>query len=571
MSENTAPLCANVAPATGDVLPKPELQKGVDHALKRPANEGGGSGEPPAKRSRFTSWLSGPNRVLNVLSSGGRTLLSNIRAVPADAKPMQSAEPERSPFQVFFSDPRYRSKKVGIVAFHHPEKDSPCDILCCAGFLSSCADLGDQRLQLKAPAHESTESFRNAEASYQALRHWEHATQFAALSALEAKKLRTQLSGTEDKTFSGVGDAFKAMLVVQRAKFAIPQYRNALLDTREAFLLCHGDEMNCVGLILMLLRDELANTTKWTEYIGARIDVQTGSPKNSASAKEWKAIVESASRQLVDVLTVRQMIPTSQQSDERGSEHASVARTVESEGKPICSSSAEVGSSTAHTAEMLPPAGEPISHAPMQTGDAADSGRTENARQPLKKCSEDAKTQDVRPILKREALRPAGSIASSGKASGPATVDLTTRSSQDDASSSEAMKGKKRVRFDDEARPTFSDLLRVQPEKEIRFPPSAVATTMTLANVSQRNVAFKFKASTPSCCARPMSGTLKPGERREICLSLVASVGRESVNEKYLIQAIPVQTSGPLSREEWAAIGKSSMRELRVPARRDAA
>lgn len=116
----------------------------------------------------------------------------------------------------------------------------------------------------------------------------------------------------------------------------------------------------------------------------------------------------------------------------------------------------------------------------------------------------------------------------------------------------------------------LSALLHVD-QDEVHFARASFATTVTLTNVSRGYVAYKFKASTSACLARPASGTMKPGERRDVRLSLGATVpDRQAVREKYLVRSIPVQSPDALSRDEWAAMGKSSVRETCLSATRDA-
>lgn len=303
----------------------------------------------------------------------------------------------------------------------------------------------------------------------------------------------------------------------------------ALLKTEEAFLLAHdgagGDATNCLGLQLMLLRDELSGKSDWTRYISTHIDLRNGTPKNKAGMEQWQGVVQRASQQLRDVLTIRKMIPDAKAKPEKTSQP--VATSVAS-CKPVHQEVAE-----RHSA--LQPA--------QVTRDVAARKAEERATASTTRAPEQVtSTRVTQPIIVQ------------------------------DECTAEVPASRKRVRFEEEVKPSsFSDLIRIQPEKEVRFAQSTSFTTMTLNNVSQRSVAFKFKASTSSCLARPMTGTMQPGERREVRLSLAPSFGSQAVSERYLIQAMPVESSAVLSRDEWAAMGKGSLCELRMPALRDAA
>ena len=116
-------------------------------------------------------------------------------------------------------------------------------------------------------------TFTNAEAAFQALKFPNQARQFGNLSGAEAFRLKSELSKNPkniDKRYSGYGNNWQAMLAVLRAKYAIPQFREKLLDTGNAFLLehnntvgrdnvwsdnCDGQGSNWLGLQLMLIRD----------------------------------------------------------------------------------------------------------------------------------------------------------------------------------------------------------------------------------------------------------------------------------------------------------------------------
>jgi len=334
------------------------------------------------------------------------------------------------------------------------------------------------------------------------------------------------------------------MFAAQRAKFATPEVKSALLKTEEAFLLAHngveGDDTNCLGLQLMLLRDEFTGKSEWTRYISAHIDLRTGKPKSNVGMEEWRTTVQSASRQLVNILTIRHMI-----SPRAGT---------------LVGGSVQAPASSLNTSVLI--------SQPAEISQPVESSRAFSER--VHKGAAEVCAPEVaesRPALQpTQVKRAVVSTASSEKAPVlhlrlPVAATAPSR---------------KRVRFEDEVESwvekcAFSNLLSVQPDNEIRFARSATSTTVMLENISGRNVAFKFKASTHSCLARPMSGTIQPGERQEVLLSLNPVFGQGAVREKYLVQAMQVQSPAVLSREEWVAMGKGSVCELRLPALRDAA
>jgi hypothetical protein len=121
------------------------------------------------------------------------------------------------------------------------------------------------------------------------------------------------------------------------------------------------------------------------------------------------------------------------------------------------------------------------------------------------------------------------------------------------------------VRFAEPEASGLLDLLQIQPHSEIDFSREN-AVTLSIKNVSTGFVAFKFKASSCMCLARPSRGTLEPSEVQRIRLSLASALDGKAVKEQYLVQAIAVKSSAVLSRDEWTAMSSKSLRELRLPA-----
>jgi len=104
--------------------------------------------------------------------------------------------------------------------------------------------------------------------------------------------------GEGDLTYSGFGSNSQAMWKVLNAKFAPNSaLAQALLDTGDAFLLEHNDKekrdriwsnnsngkgLNWLGLELMLLRDILRGSKKWTTWIEQNVG-----PKEALLEMSW--------------------------------------------------------------------------------------------------------------------------------------------------------------------------------------------------------------------------------------------------------------------------------------------
>merc|ERR1719265_463881 len=105
------------------------------------------------------------------------------------------------------------------------------------------------------------------------------------------------------------------MMAVLRAKFQRQVTRKALMATQDAYLLHHdgseGIQLNCLGLQLMLIRDELSGRTMWTEWIGKCIDLQTGTPRGAAGNAAWRDALAHAGAELKHVLASRQLTSAS--------------------------------------------------------------------------------------------------------------------------------------------------------------------------------------------------------------------------------------------------------------------
>ena len=224
-------------------------------------------------------------------------------------------------------DPRSSlGQTCDLIGFYYPNKMTPIDILCEAGFLSN---FWETDLEFSLPEGDSLQ-FQNAEAAFQATKYMERANEFTTLSGEEAFKFKKRLNiPAPDFTYGGYGSNWDAMYAVLKAKFsANSEMERMLLGTADAYLLEHnavvgrdkiwsdngnGDGSNWLGLLLMLLRDELRDTrtsSSWTAFIEAAIDTKTGAPRNDA----WQQTVRAASLTAKAVLSIE------------GSKHVRVSR-----------------------------------------------------------------------------------------------------------------------------------------------------------------------------------------------------------------------------------------------------
>jgi len=84
--------------------------------------------------------------------------------------------------------------------------------------------------------------------------------------------------------------------------------------------------------------------------------------------------------------------------------------------------------------------------------------------------------------------------------------------------------------------------------------------------LSSGNVAFKVKTTVPKAyLVRPSSGTLKPNGSQEVLIILQPQGADANTNShRFLVQAVPVQTSENVSREQWAELSKEDIQEQRL-------
>ena len=211
-------------------------------------------------------------------------------------------------------DPRNPRANVEMIAFYYPGYQAPCDILCGKPFLGNFWETGYNSVSLTSPSHATSCNFRNAEAAFQALKFWNRAQEFGELNGPDSFRLKRNLSGDEDYTYSGYGNNVEAMKIVLWQKFAIPTMTQKLIATGDTFLLEHndmegrdaiwsdnyvGNGKNLLGMLLMLIRDNITGRDSWTTFINTHFDFTSHSV-----SPVWQDCVSQASatvREAIDI------------------------------------------------------------------------------------------------------------------------------------------------------------------------------------------------------------------------------------------------------------------------------
>jgi len=247
-----------------------------------------------------------------------------LARAPSDEKPPMAPRPEA----MTFIDPRPgRSGSVGLIGFYFPGKMEDWDRVCGASFLGNFYDMSPNCIEVTAKTatgRSKTHCFRNAEAAFQALKFWDRAEEFEQKTGQEAFQLKQQIGaeGPPDFTYGGIGNNWQGMLTVLHQKFNPKKNRlftSALQSTGDAFLLEHnsvrgrdnvwsdnndGEGKNWLGVMLMLLRDELTGKTGWTDYVYSFMDPPTGAPLNPEREQQWQDTVRSARQSLLGNLAM---------------------------------------------------------------------------------------------------------------------------------------------------------------------------------------------------------------------------------------------------------------------------
>jgi len=118
--------------------------------------------------------------------------------------------------------------------------------------------------------------------------------------------------------------------------------------------------------------------------------------------------------------------------------------------------------------------------------------------------------------------------------------------------------------------PSTMQLLQLDPESTLHFNKtpmtSSPSRTLKVANLSSSNVAFKVKTTAPKAyLVRPSSGTLKPNGSQDVQIILQPQGADANTNtHRFLVQAVPVQSSETVSREQWGEYPKEAIQEQRL-------
>jgi len=113
-------------------------------------------------------------------------------------------------------------------------------------------------------------------------------------------------------------------------------------------------------------------------------------------------------------------------------------------------------------------------------------------------------------------------------------------------------------------------LLQLDPESTLYFTKTPLTSSpsrmLKLTNLHSGPVAFKVKTTAPKAyLVRPSSGTLKSRDTQEVQIILQpqGSDGQAN-NHRFLVQAVPCNSSEAVTREQWAEFPKTSIQELRL-------
>jgi len=255
-----------------------------------------------------------------------------LEAVEAPAGLCVAAQPEQLP-KAWMADPQDASKQVPVAAFYFPGHEAPCDVVFQHGIFGNFYPV--QGLTVKR------HHFQNAEAAFQALKHWKRVNQFTNLDGAGAFQLKKRLEADgeqPDRSYCGLGGNWQGMLKVLEAKFCArnAQMRSALLYSGAAFLVEHnsvvgrdriwsnnniGDGQNWLGMQLMLLRDQLLQeegrpSTGWSHFITeiCGINRDIGKAQNGDGEARWQQAVQDATASVRRVLGEEDLSSTSHSS-----------------------------------------------------------------------------------------------------------------------------------------------------------------------------------------------------------------------------------------------------------------
>ncbi|CAK9108029.1 Vesicle-associated membrane protein/synaptobrevin-binding protein (VAP-33) [Durusdinium trenchii] len=111
------------------------------------------------------------------------------------------------------------------------------------------------------------------------------------------------------------------------------------------------------------------------------------------------------------------------------------------------------------------------------------------------------------------------------------------------------------------------NLLELEPATTLHFCKTPTNTSpnrkLMLINKTSGYVAFKVKTTAPkSYLVRPSAATLGPHSREEV--TIILQPPGEGQNHRFLVQAVQVNSSQPVNREEWSQFKKEQIEEQRL-------
>lgn len=107
-------------------------------------------------------------------------------------------------------------------------------------------------------------------------------------------------------------------------------------------------------------------------------------------------------------------------------------------------------------------------------------------------------------------------------------------------------------------------LLKLTPDGEISFPGrdfnDVQTQVLNCANSSKSSVAIKIKTTAVKAyLVKPSSAVLKPGESTNVTIMLQKlSDNPSSGQHKFLVQAVPCDLPGPISKEQWTELASKN-------------
>jgi len=117
--------------------------------------------------------------------------------------------------------------------------------------------------------------------------------------------------------------------------------------------------------------------------------------------------------------------------------------------------------------------------------------------------------------------------------------------------------------------PFNTPLLQLEPESALHFKKmptySKPNRMLKVSNLSSGNVAFKIKTTVPNAYfVKPTCGTLRPNGLQEVqVIRRPQAVFSNTIAHRFLVQAVPVQSSDKVSRELWGKFSNETIQEQR--------